>query len=159
MIEGLHASYIKHLKKQMLITNTTLKPGVRKLLSALSNNGHPHMGLLTGNVMEGARIKLEPIGILDFFSFGAYGSDEMDRNLLLPHAQRRYAEKTGHTLPSESFVIIGDTPRDVACAKPYGAMSIAVATGSHTMAELRVCEPDVLLEDLQDTEEFLRLVG
>ena len=157
--DRLHATYIKHLKEQMAFTEASLMPGVGRLLEALSNNGHRHMGLLTGNIMEGARIKLEPLGIFDYFSFGAYGSDDVDRNRLLPHAQRRYAEATGRDIPAEGFAVIGDTTRDVACAKPYGAMSIAVASGFHTMEQLRAAGPDVLLPDLSDTEGFLKLVG
>ena len=159
IIARLKGSYIKHLKEQMAFTVISLMPGVGRLLEALSNNGHRHMGLLTGNMEEGARIKLEPLGILDYFSFGAYGSDEEDRNRLLPHAQRRYAQATGSDVPASGFAVIGDTTRDVACAKPYGAMSIAVATGFHTMEQLRAAGPDVLLADLLDTEGFLKLVG
>ncbi len=159
IIAKLKSSYIKHLKEQMVFTHKSLMPGVGRLLEALSNNGHRHMGLLTGNMEEGARIKLEPLGILDYFSFGAYGSDDPDRNLLLPHAQRRYAQATGLDVPAEGFAVIGDTPRDVACAKPYGAMSIAVASGFNTMEQLRAAGPDVLLPDLSDTEGFIKLAA
>lgn len=159
IIARLKGSYIKHLKKQMAFTKASLMPGVGRLLEALSNNGHRHMGLLTGNMEEGARIKLEPLGIFDYFSFGAYGSDDANRNRLLPHAQRRYAQVTGRDIPAEGFAVIGDTTRDVACAKPYGAMAIAVATGFHTMEQLRAAGPDVLLSDLSDTEGFIRLAS
>ena len=154
----LMVSYIDNLKKQIITTEKSLKPGVASLLLALSNNTHKHMGLLTGNIAEGARIKLEPLGIYDYFSFGAYGSDEEDRDSLLPYAQKRYTKITGRAASGEQFVVIGDTPRDVDCARPYGAMSIAVATGFHTEEELRAAGADVVLSDLTDTEGFLELV-
>ena len=152
-------SYIDNLKGQIITADKSLKPGVASLLETLRDNSHEHMGLLTGNMAEGARIKLEPLGIYDYFSFGAYGSDEEDRDSLLPYAQRRYAEMTGIDPPGEQFVVIGDTPSDVACARPYGAMSIAVATGFNTEEELRAAGADVVLPDLTDTKGFLRLVG
>ncbi|MCK4912020.1 MAG: HAD family hydrolase [Thermodesulfovibrionales bacterium] len=159
LISMLKVSYIENLKEQIVLADKSLKPGVSRLLEALSSNDHKHMGLLTGNIAEGARIKLEPFGIFDYFSFGAYGSDEEDRDSLLPYAQKRYTEITGKAASGEQFVVIGDTPRDVDCAKPYGAMSIAVATGFHTEEELRAAGANVVLGDLTDTEGFLELVS
>ncbi len=159
IIEMLKVSYIEHLKEQILLAEKSLKPGVSRLLEALGKNAHKHMGLLTGNMEKGAQIKLEPFGILDYFSFGAYGSDNADRNMLLPYAQKRYSEATGIDASAEQFVVIGDTPRDVACAKPYGAMSIAVATGFHTEEELHAAGADVVLGDLTDSRSFLKLVS
>lgn len=158
LLASLKISYIDNLKIQIKLSEKSLKPGVATLLEHLSKNAHKHMGLLTGNIVEGARIKLEPFGIFSYFTFGAYGSDEEDRNSLLPYAQRRYAEITGIDASGEQFVVIGDTPRDVACAKPYGAMTIGVATGFHTDEELRAAGADVVLGDLTDTEGFLELV-
>ena len=159
LLASLRGSYIDNLERLIKKTEKNLKPGVGTLLEALRNNSHKHIGLLTGNISEGARIKLEALGIYGYFTFGAYGSDEKDRDLLLPYAQKRYTEITGAHAPGEQFVVIGDTPRDVACAKPYGAMTIAVATGPHTEEDLRASGADVVLRDLTDTEGFLRLVS
>jgi len=87
------------------------------------------MGLLTGNLEKGARIKLEPFGLNTFFPFGAFGSDHEDRNYLLPVAIERFSRTFNYNIDFQQCIVVGDTPRDVACAKPYGATVIAVATG------------------------------
>lgn len=162
LLRDLKESYIKHLKHEIITADKKLKPGVAELLNALASCAScdsNHLGLLTGNIDEGARIKLESLGIYKFFTFGAYGSDNEDRDRLLPYAQSRYESNTGCTARGEEFVVIGDTPLDVACAKPHGAMSIAVATGCHSEDELRSAGADVVLADLSDTAGFMELVS
>ena len=62
-------------------------------------------------------------------------------------------------LQRSQFIIIGDTPDDIACARHFGARSIGVATGhSYTIDDLRACEPDAVLPDLSDTEQFMRML-
>jgi len=129
-------------------------PGVETLLERLSRESRYLISLLTGNVELLAQAKLESIGLSRYFSYrGAFGSDEEDRLLLPAIAARRIAEALGaNGLGPEQFIIIGDTPRDIACARHFGARVIAVASGGSSMEELAASEPDLLLADLSDTE-------
>jgi len=76
----------------------------------------------------------------------------------LPIARQR-AET--YDVPAEALqrvIVIGDTPHDIACARAGGATSIAVATGGHSVDELRAAGADVVLVDLSDTEQVLALL-
>jgi phosphoglycolate phosphatase-like HAD superfamily hydrolase len=82
---------------------------------------------------------------------GAYGSDDADRTRLPPVAARRAAALVGRVFEGPEVVIVGDTPRDIACARAFGATSVAVATGRHSVDELAACAPDHVFADLGDT--------
>ncbi len=134
-----------------------LKPGVREALNTLQIIEGAALGLLTGNIEEGARIKLGAFGLNEYFPAGAFGSDNPDRNVLLPIALERFRELLPHAgLSSGDCIVVGDTPRDVECAKLHGARSVAVATGGYTAAELLATRADAVLNDLSDTPAFLR---
>jgi phosphoglycolate phosphatase len=133
-------------------------PGVRELLDALSTRDDVYLALLTGNYEEAARIKLEYFDLWRYFACGAFGDDAPDRHGLLPRALDRVAECGGPRVPSSASVVIGDTPLDIACAQAGGARSIAVATGSHSVEQLRAAGADVVLEDLSDTERVVALL-
>lgn len=123
-------------------------PGVTELLENLSRRPGVAMGMLTGNSAEGAALKVAHFGLAKWFSFGAYGCDHADRNLLGPLAARRAREKHGGGFPVETIWIIGDTPKDIACAKALGARCLAVATGRFTTTELENAGADIALPDL-----------
>jgi phosphoglycolate phosphatase-like HAD superfamily hydrolase len=159
ILPRLKASYLEHLEKEIQTVEKHLKPGIPALLEALEASGNSPIGLLTGNMEAGAEIKLGSLGIHKHFGFGAFGSDHEDRNMLLPFALRRYKALTGREAVASQCVVIGDTPRDVECAKPYGAMSIAVETGYSTAEELVAAGADAILKDLSDVQGFLDLVG
>lgn len=131
---------------------TTVFPGVRELLAALERRADCLLGLLTGNVAEGARLKLGSAG-LDFgrFRIGAFGSDHADRPALPAIARRRAAALLGTEVRGRDVVIIGDTPSDVTCGREIGARSIGVATGSFTVTELLAAGADAVFADLSDT--------
>jgi phosphoglycolate phosphatase len=129
--------------------------GVRELLDAIQKDESLVSALLTGNLQEGAWIKLRHFGIDHHFRHGAFGDDHHDRNELGPVARSRAMADHGGDLPSEHIVVIGDTPKDVACARAFGAKVIAVATGASSPAELAACSPDVLLTDFSDTGRVL----
>ncbi|KAF0184161.1 MAG: hypothetical protein FD164_487 [Nitrospirae bacterium] len=148
-------SYLAHLRTEIHSDKKHLKPGIPEALDVLKDMPEYTIGLLTGNLEAGAHIKLEAFGIYDFFLCGAFGSDHEDRNLLLPIAVQRFREKKQQEIVFSKCVIIGDTPRDVACCKPYGAACIAVATGPYARAELEKTEADVVMDDLRDTARFL----
>jgi phosphoglycolate phosphatase-like HAD superfamily hydrolase len=137
-----------------------LCPGVRELLDALSDRPHLFPSLLTGNVEKLAEAKLRVSGIWHYFrGRGAFGGDAEDRNHLPAFAAERLSEHLGHRLPPERFVMLGDTPRDILCARHFGARVLAVASGQHTIEDLRQHSPDALLRDLSDTEQVLDILS
>lgn len=113
-------------------------PGVIPLLERLHADEKVHLGLLTGNIAEGAAAKMRHFGLGHFFPFGAYGCDHADRNRLGPIAATRAAAHAGRPFAADEILIIGDTPKDIACAAALGSPCIAVATGRFTVEELRV---------------------
>jgi phosphoglycolate phosphatase-like HAD superfamily hydrolase len=132
----------------------TLKPGLPGLLARLAARPDAALGLLTGNFERGAFMKLQAAGIDRFFAAGAFGSDDEDRNRLVPHALRRFAEK-GRAFAPEDTTVIGDTPRDIACARAWGCRAVAVATGGHRLEELKPHAPDLLLPSLAGADADL----
>ncbi len=130
----------------------TLLPGVADLVRRLDAAEGVVLGLLTGNIEEGARIKLAPTGLWPYFRTGAYGSDHGDRRRLPSLAARRAQALTGHTFRPEDVLVIGDTPLDIECARAFGAVAVAVATGFHPYAELEAEEPDLLFESFAEFE-------
>ena len=125
-------------------------PGIADLVRALAARDDALVGLLTGNVEAGARLKLGPTGLGPLFRVGAYGSDDMDRRRLPAIACERARAIAGREFPFERVTIIGDTPLDVDCARACGAIAVAVATGQHPHAELAACAPDHIFADFTD---------
>src|SRR5690606_23071909 len=113
-----------------------LLPGVEGLLAAFEERGHHRLAVLTGNLREGAWIKLRHFRIDRHFPTGAFGDDHHDRNELGPIARRRALEVFGEDFAPADIAVIGDTPRDIACARAFGARAVAVATGSSSREQL-----------------------
>jgi phosphoglycolate phosphatase-like HAD superfamily hydrolase len=126
-----------------------LLEGVSSLLASLEEGGHS-LGLLTGNIDRGAMIKVAHYGIAEHFQFGAYGDDHWDRNKLGPIALERAIKATGRQFTPEETLVIGDTPKDVACAHAFGAKCVAVATGNFNEDQLVACGADRVVSDLVD---------
>ena len=133
-------------------------PGVSLVVDRLAQSADVMLGLVTGNIEEGARIKLLPTGLWPHFRVGAYGSDHMDRRRLPSLAARRAHALVGHTFAPTDVVVIGDTPHDIDCARAFGAVAIAVSTGQYTRAALLAEHPDHLFDDLADVERVLETV-
>ncbi len=133
----------------------SIMPGVGELVRTLAARDDALVGLLTGNVEAGARVKLRPTGLLDLFRVGAFGSDDMDRRRLPAIACERAHRLTGRRFAFEEVTIIGDTPLDVDCARACGAVAVAVATGFHQAEELRACAPDLFFADFSDVPATL----
>jgi phosphoglycolate phosphatase len=150
--------YLRHLAIELAKPGPRkgVMPGVRPLLDALASRDDVYLALLTGNYEAAARAKLEHFDLWQYFACGAFGDAAPDRNGLLPKAISRVAACGGPSVLPHNTIVIGDTPLDVACAAAGGARSIAVATGSHTVDELRTSGADVVFEDLSDTAEVLR---
>ncbi len=147
-IESLCAGYIRHLLKEIENPRRHLKPGIMESLNVLSRTGDLYLGLLTGNIEAGARIKLGVFGLNRYFPLGAFGDDDEDRNKLLPVAVERFSRLYQKEIDCRDCIIIGDTPRDVECAKIYGAYSIAVATGPYPYESLLSTGADLVVKDL-----------
>ena len=144
--------YLEGLRRSLDSAPIQVLPGVRPLVDALEAEPRAILGLLTGNVREGARLKLDAAGLgFDRFLVGAFGSDHADRPELPAVAIRRAEERFGHRFNGKSVVIIGDTPRDSACGEHLGVRTIAVATGNYRPDELAACGPDHVFETLEDT--------
>jgi phosphoglycolate phosphatase-like HAD superfamily hydrolase len=148
-------TYLKNLEKEIQNKRKHVKPGVHELLEHLSSKRHIGLGLLTGNLEPGARIKLESLDLNRYFSSGAFGSDDEDRNNLLPIAAKRFEELFRESIEIDNCIIVGDTPRDVACAHIYQALCIGVATGSYSFEELVEAGADCVVKDLSDHSELL----
>jgi phosphoglycolate phosphatase len=136
-------------------SRVTIMPGVRDLVRALAGRDDALVGLLTGNIEPGARVKLAPTGLWDLFRVGAFGSDDMDRRRLPAIACERALQVTGRRFGFEQVTIIGDTPLDVDCARACGAVAVAVATGFHPAEDLKACAPDLFFADFADVSASL----
>lgn len=112
-------------------------PGAASLLQSLAGRRRVAVGLGTGNLREGARLKLEHARLFHHFAFGGFGCDHEDRAAILRVGAERGAERLGRPLAGCRVVVIGDTPRDVAAARAIGAESLTVETGGVSSAELR----------------------
>jgi phosphoglycolate phosphatase-like HAD superfamily hydrolase len=126
--------------------------GIFPFLEKYSQRGEFLIGLGTGNLERGARLKLQVGGIEGFFKFGGYGSDALNRAELLAVGIGRAEALTGETVPRERVVVIGDTPLDVAAGRAVGAKTVAVATGPYKVAELQACAPDAVVADFTDAQ-------
>jgi len=152
--------YLRHLAREILTRGPRfgIMPGVPALLDALAGGRDAYLALLTGNYETGAQLKLEHFDLWRYFRCGAFGDGAADRNGLVPKALARVAGCGGPAFTASDAVVIGDTPLDVACAKAGGARSIAVATGNHTVDQLRAAGADVVFEDFSDTEAVLQSI-
>ena len=127
-------------------------PGVVELLDVLSRRDDVVLGLLTGNLLQGARVKLCAVGIdPEIFKIGAFGSDHEHRPELPAIAQRRAREVLGLDVPGHRVIVIGDTPADVQCGRGIGARAIGVATGRYGMNELLSHGAAAVFPDLTNT--------
>jgi phosphoglycolate phosphatase-like HAD superfamily hydrolase len=154
------ALYVAELtaQREALIARSTVFAGVVEALQGLTDSAY--QAPLTGNVAAAAKIKLECTGLLPWLDIeaGAYGDDHFDRLALPPIAVARATARYRHTFNRTDVVIIGDTPRDIACGKAFGARTVAVATGPFSLTDLAAHQPDALLPDLRDTDAVLRAV-
>jgi phosphoglycolate phosphatase-like HAD superfamily hydrolase len=151
MLDG----YLERLRREVSNGSRHFEalPGVPALLDALEPRDDVVLGLLTGNVAAGARVKLRSAGVdVGRFRVGAFGCDHEHRPELPRVAQRRARELTGRDFGGDDIVVVGDTPADIACARPVGARTLAVATGRYSADELAAHAPTTTFDDLTDTD-------
>lgn len=154
--------YLQYLREELPRANGRgqVLPGVLPLLELLSRQEGAMLGLLTGNWRRGAVLKLEYYGLDGYFAFGAFGDDSADRHDLPAAARRRAARiRPGTKVPDDRVYVIGDTPRDIGCARADGCVAVAVATGGYSTEELAAHRPDHLFPDLTDTAAVARALG
>ena len=160
-IAALIERYIGHLPAALheRAEHVRVLPGITELLDALHERSDVILGLLTGNVVPGAQLKLGAAGIrFDRFRVGAFGSDSAYRPDLPPIAAERAIPWFGRRPHGEEVVIIGDTPADVTCGASIGARAIAVATGSFSTEELRAAGAAAAFATLADTAAVLEAI-
>lgn len=160
-IAALLERYIGHLPAALLERAEQVQtfPGITDLLDALRDRNDVIVGLLTGNIVPGAQLKLGAAGIsFDRFRLGAFGSDSAHRPDLPPIAAERAIQWFGRRPHGEEVVIIGDTPADVTCGASIGARAIGVATGSYTTEDLRTAGAAAAFATLADTAAVLEAI-
>jgi phosphoglycolate phosphatase len=157
--------YVNCLDEMLRTHDGHVLPGVHVLLKTLKSRGDVAVGLLTGNIVEGARRKLSYYGLWDEFVFGGFGDELEDRNLIAAAALqaarshlRNNGQESTSNAPVGSVIVIGDTLHDVRCGQAIGARCVAVATGHSTSDVLRPGRPDVVVESLEDAEPVLALL-
>ena len=129
-------------------------PGVRETLAALAAHPRYQSALVTGNIESMAHLKMELVGLSEFFTLpGAFGDESHNRRDLPARAAERIRKHLRIDLAPEHFIVIGDTPKDIDCARHFGARAVAVGTGRTSLQEeLIACQPDALIPDLSDVE-------
>ena len=158
-MDALMTLYLIHLERELVAAKTIVYPGIRELLDALEARDDTVLGLLTGNLREGAHAKLRAAGIdPGRFRIGAFGSDHEHRPELPAVARQRAQAELGIDLDGEHLVIIGDTPADIECGRALGVRAIGVATGSYSVEELRRHAPHAVFETLADTARVVSAI-
>jgi len=147
----LHVNYNKH-------NDAFLYPGIPEILHEIGGYSHVYLGLLTGNIEEGARIKLDPFRLNPMFPAGAFGNEGMQRTDLSRLAVESAEAHYNIRFEPARIVVIGDTADDVACGKVIHARSIAVSRRPATLERLKSSQPDYLFYGTEDTEGFVKAI-
>jgi len=156
-----YEDFLREFKQQINEERFQVRPcpGAMVLIEELRKRKDILLGLLTGNHRETAILKLQAAGF-DFqhFHVGAYGDESTERPALIPIVQDRAAQRTNQTFSGHNTVVIGDTTRDVASAKAANAYSIAVATGTDDIDQLKAAQPEYLFENLEKTQVIMTVI-
>jgi len=154
--DELFRTYLGFLKVELELAGDRYEvlPGVDQLLTILSRDDRLFLGLATGNIEQGARLKLEVGRLNGFFADGGFGSDAECRTELIKIAIRR-CEKKSALGTMEPVVVIGDTPRDIRHAHEAGAEVVAVASGRYSADQLEECGPELVVETLTPSASLL----
>jgi phosphoglycolate phosphatase len=157
----LQRAYLEALRRELAIPDPRRRvmPGVRPLLEALAARPDVFLGLVTGNIEEGARAKLDAFGLNGYFVDGGFSSDHPERAEIARIAHERLSRRAGFRFPAECVMVVGDTELDVRCARANGFCAIAVESGWIPRAELEASAPDALFGDLTDIEAVLGAMG
>ena len=151
----LYKLYIPFLEEETSASETTVMPGIPRLLENLSRREDIVLGVATGNIEQGAWIKLKSAGLDHHFKFGGFGSDSHLREHLIIKAKERAIDHVDNGTDIQKTFVIGDTPYDINHGRAAGAVTVGVATGSYSRAELEEHSPDHLFDDLNNLEIVL----
>jgi len=156
--EGLFSAYLHYLENEMQRAKDQglirILPGVLDLLEKLDGRSDFCQGLVTGNLQEGARIKLQKPSLDRYFRFGGYGSDAEDRTVLIRMAIERGIKAISPT-HAQGIYVFGDTPLDIIHGHAAGAKVIGIASGRYTLSDLGLHNPDLLLPDMVSNAEII----
>jgi phosphoglycolate phosphatase-like HAD superfamily hydrolase len=152
-------AYLDRLPGSLTRHHGRVLPGIGSLLETLRQRKDIALGLLTGNVQAGARVKLGHYGLYDHFAFGGFGDHHYDRDDVAREALGVARARLGSSLTPDRMWVIGDTPLDVQCARAIGARALAVATGVHSLEQLETAAPDLAFANLSDPGAFLARLG
>jgi len=144
-------TYLRHLGELLPQLRGATCAGVAEFLGEIGRLATPpRLALLTGNIRRGAELKLRHFDLWHRFEFGAFGDDHHDRNELAVIARQRGAGRVGRELAGDEILVIGDTPRDIECARAIGARCLAVATGGDSHGELLTHRAHWTVRDLTE---------
>ncbi len=162
-IDHLRERYMEEMKK---VTGNgkqffEVLPGVHEALAAVHKHPRYRSALVTGNIEPAAYLKMELVGLSEFFDLpGAFGDESHERNDLPALAADRIRQHLNLNLEPSQFIVIGDTPNDIACARYFGARALAVGTGRlYQTSDILACQPDAFLPDLSDVDLLLRTLA
>ena len=162
-INDLRESYMEEMQKATGNGRQFFEvlPGVREVLQAVADHPRYHSALLTGNIEPAAYLKMELVGLSEFFDLpGAFGDESHDRRDLPALAAERINRHLNLDLEPHQFIVIGDTPNDIACARHFGARAVVVGTGRmYTREDLLECNPDALLPDFSDVTLVMKTLA
>lgn len=147
--------YLKLLPDTLAELDGRVLPGIVELLEVLVQRGDTALGLLTGNLRQGAAVKLRHYELDHHFEFGGYGDEHFSRDDVARFALAEACRHLDRELSPECISVVGDTPSDVQCARAIGARAVAVATGIYSRADLQDAGPDCLLDDFRDPDAWL----
>jgi len=152
--------YLRGLQSQMttLVDSVRVHPGIVAMLDELESRCIP-TGLATGNIAEGARMKLEPLKLWERFPFGGFGSDAEHRGQLTAIGIMRGLKLVRSYVPATRVFVVGDSPLDIRAARYAGARSVGVMTGWSSREEIAAEGPDFLFQDLADVHGVLNALG
>jgi phosphoglycolate phosphatase len=157
-IEQVWADMLPQFKKFTNVDHIVLMPGIVEIIDYLKNCDNVSLGLCTGNFRENAYLKLSVFGLDKYFPFGAFGSDHENRNELPPIAVSRANKfSQDHYFDHTNTIIVGDSPRDIECAKANDMSCIITCTGYFSRDDLSVLNPDYLVNDFSDFEETKKI--
>jgi len=135
-----------------------LFPGIPELLERLDARDDIRLGLLTGNMKEGARIKLKPFDIWHYFPIGAFGSDSADRNDLPGVAVKKAQEKLGEQYAADQILIVGDTARDALCGEANDIRTLIIARRPEWLEEIQKYEPYRIVDSSENVDELFNII-
>jgi phosphoglycolate phosphatase-like HAD superfamily hydrolase len=148
-------AYVETAQQTIRPENVDRLPGTETLLTLFACRTDTFLGLVTGNVEPIAFHKLQTAGLAEYFSVGAFGSDHENRSRLPSLAADRAAARTGRSFSLDRAIVIGDTSRDIDCARAAGARAVAVCTGRPDRSELASATPDLLLKNFANPDAII----